>query len=166
MRDLEEDDPAYLESDPAITPDTPRESRIARLRRMRPVSTNPRVPIEVRFEQVTAVLEMMENGDFEGAACEKVGISRATFRNWALKVAAQEHYAKALEAIALSQIEKAETVLEDMYDGTIPPEQARIGMQWYQWTAGRLFPKTWGDKQQLEHSGNVTLGAALDALDV
>jgi hypothetical protein len=30
--------------------------------------------------------------------------------------------------------------------------------------AGKLRPKVYGDKQQIEHSGNITLGAALDEL--
>lgn len=42
--------------------------------------------------------------------------------------------------------------------------RSKIRIDARKWMAGKLRPKVYGDKQQIEHSGNITLGAALDEL--
>lgn len=110
-----------------------------------------------RAEQVRKVLELIEDGMSERSACAEVGISRATFRTTALKVNAGDHYARALEALAQDQVEKAEQVIEDMRSGVIDAQQARVELDARKWFASKFLPKRYGDKAELEHSGNVGL---------
>ncbi len=45
---------------------------------------------------------------------------------------------------------------------TAPADRVKIDA--YKWRASKLAPKRYGDKQQVEHSGNIGIGSALDAL--
>ena len=110
-----------------------------------------------RAEQVKAVLALVEDGMSENAACLQVGINRATFRAAALKVTAGDSYARALEALAQDQVEKAEQVIEDMRNGVIDAQQARVELDARKWFASKFLPKRYGDKAEVEHSGNVGL---------
>jgi len=110
-----------------------------------------------RAEQVRKVIELVEDGMSERAACAEVGISRATFRTTALKVASGDQYARALEALAADQVEKAEQVIEDMRAGVIDAQQARVELDVRKWFASKFLPKRYGDKAEVEHSGNVGL---------
>jgi hypothetical protein len=110
-----------------------------------------------RSEQVKAVLALVEDGMSENAACLQVGINRATFRAAALKVTAGDNYARALEALAQDQVEKAEQVIEDMRNGVIDAQQARVELDARKWFASKFLPKRYGDKAEVEHSGNVGL---------
>jgi hypothetical protein len=109
-----------------------------------------------RAEQVRRVLELIEDGMSEAAACREVGINRATFRA-ALKVTAGDSYARALEALAQDQVEKAEQVIEDMRSGVIDAQQARVELDARKWFASKFLPKRYGDKLDLEHKGEVGL---------
>jgi hypothetical protein len=110
-----------------------------------------------RAEQVRAVLALIEDGMSENAACLQVGINRATFRAAALKVTAGDSYARALEALAQDQVEKAEQVIEDMRNGVIDAQQARVELDARKWFASKFLPKRYGDKAEVEHSGSVGL---------
>ena len=110
-----------------------------------------------RAAQVRRVIELVEDGMSERAACAQVGISRATFRTTALKVASGDQYARALEALAADQVEKAEQVIDDMRAGTIDAAQARVELDIRKWFASKFLPKRYGDKAEVEHSGNVGL---------
>jgi hypothetical protein len=110
-----------------------------------------------RVEQVRRVLELVEDGMSEAAACREVGVNRATFRAAALKVTAGDAYARALEALAADQVEKAEQVIEDMRNGVIDAQQAIVELDARKWFASKFLPKRYGDKAEVEHSGNVGL---------
>jgi len=110
-----------------------------------------------RAEQVRRVLELIEEGMSERSACAEVGISRSTFRTTALRVNSGDHYARALEALAQDQVEKAEQVIEDMRSGVIDAQQARVELDARKWFASKFLPKRYGDKAEVEHSGNVGL---------
>ena len=110
-----------------------------------------------RVEQVRRVLELVEDGMSEAAACREVGVNRATFRAAALKVTAGDAYARALEALAQDQVEKAEQVIEDMRNGVIDAQQARVELDARKWFASKFLPKRYGDKAEVEHSGSVGL---------
>lgn len=112
---------------------------------------------EDRAAQVRRVLELIEDGMSERSACAEVGISRSTFRTTALKVNSGDHYARALEALAADQVEKAEQVIEDMRNGIIDAQQARVELDARKWFASKFLPKRYGDKAEVEHSGNVGL---------
>lgn len=108
-----------------------------------------------RAEQVRRVIELVEDGMAEAVACREVGINRATFRAAALKVTSGDSYARALEALAADQVEKAEQVIEDMRNGVIDAQQARVELDARKWFASKFLPKRYGDKAEVEHSGNV-----------
>lgn len=110
---------------------------------------------EDRASQVKRVLELIEEGMSERSACAEVGINRATFRSAALKTTAVDHYARALEALAADQVEKAEQVIEDMRKGIVDAQQARVELDARKWFASKFLPKRYGDKAEVEHSGNV-----------
>lgn len=110
-----------------------------------------------RAEQVRKVLELVEGGMSENAACKEAGINRATFRAAALRVSAGDNYARALEALAADQVEKAEQVIEDMRAGVIDAQQARVELDVRKWFASKFLPKRYGDKLDLEHKGEVGL---------
>jgi hypothetical protein len=117
-----------------------------------------------RAEQVKAVLALIEDGMSERSACAEVGISRATFRTTALKTGAGDHYARALEALAQDQVEKAEQVIEDMRNGVIDAAQARVELDARKWFASKFLPKRYGDKAEVEHSGAVGLTVTVKRL--
>lgn len=117
-----------------------------------------------RAEQVRAVLALIEDGMSENAACQEVGINRATFRAAALRIGAGDNYARALEALAQDQVEKAEKVIEDMRSGTIDAAQARVELDARKWFASKFLPKRYGDKAEVEHSGAVGLTVTVKRL--
>ncbi len=105
------------------------------------------------LEKVQAVLSYVEGGMSERAACEEVGISRSTFRTTALRASAGDQYARALEGLALDQIEKLEQTIQDMRDGSLDPAIGRIEVDARKWFASKFLPKQFGDKLQQEVSG-------------
>lgn len=108
-----------------------------------------------RAIQVQEVLSLVEGGMSENAACEQVGINRATFRAAALRVGAGDSYARALEGLAQDQVEKLEVVIQEMRDRTITPEMARIEIEARKWFASKFLPKRYGDKvQHADADGN------------
>lgn len=103
--------------------------------------------------QISQVLSLIEGGMSENAACKEVGIARATFRTTALRQGAGDNYARALEGLALDQIEKLELTIKDMRDGTLDPAIGRIEVDARKWFASKFLPKRFGDKVQQELSG-------------
>lgn len=103
--------------------------------------------------QINEVLSLIEQGMSENAACNKVGIARSTFRTMALRTKAGDDYARALEGLALDQIEKLEQTIADMRDGTLDPAIGRIEVDARKWFASKFLPKQFGDKVQQEVSG-------------
>jgi hypothetical protein len=104
-------------------------------------------------DKIVKVLELMENGTSERKACETVGIPRATFRTTALRAGAGDHYARALESLAMDQIEKAELTIEDMRNGTLDAQQARVELDARKWFASKFLPKRFGDKIDMTTNG-------------
>jgi hypothetical protein len=99
-----------------------------------------------KAQQISQVLSLMEGGSSERSACETVGINRATFRSGVLRHNAADHYARALEGLALDQVEKLEATIQDMRDGTLDPAIGRIEVDARKWFASKFLPKRFGDK--------------------
>lgn len=112
-------------------------------------------------DKILDVIELIESGVSERKACETVGIPRSTFRTTALRAGVGDHYARALEALAMDQIEKAEVTIEDMRSGVIDAQQARVELDARKWFASKFLPKRFGDRLELDnkHSGEVVLSA-------
>jgi len=105
-----------------------------------------------RAQQVAEVIALVEDGSSENAACEKVGINRATFRAAAMRVGAGDNYARALAALAEDQIEKMEVTIQDMRSGTIDAQQARVELDARKWFAAKFLPRKYGEKTMLADS--------------
>jgi hypothetical protein len=103
--------------------------------------------------KIQLVLARIEAGESERAACEAENISRSTFRTTALRASAGDQYARALEGLALDQIEKLEQTIQDMRDGSLDPAIGRIEVDARKWFASKFLPKRFGDKVQQEISG-------------
>lgn len=105
------------------------------------------------LEKVSIVLQLIESGESENAACKQANISRSTFRTTALRAQAGDSYARALEGLALDQVEKLEQTIQDMRDGTLDPQIGRIEVDARKWFASKFLPKRFGDKVTQEHTG-------------
>jgi hypothetical protein len=106
--------------------------------------------------QVAIVIELMEQGTSETAACKEVGINRGTFRSAALRFESADAYARGLHVLAQEQTEKLEVAITDMRKGTIDSQQARVEIDARKWFASKFLPKRYGDKIQQEISGGLT----------
>lgn len=96
--------------------------------------------------KIEAVLELIEGGMSERAACAEIGINRLTFRSAVIKVKAVDHYARATEALARDQVEKLEETIDEMRAGTIPVDVARVEIEARKWFASKLWKPTWGER--------------------
>ncbi len=114
-------------------------------------------PSIITAEQINAVIARMEAGDSENAACKNVGIGRSTFRSAALRHGVSDNYARALEALASDQVEKLEKAIDDMRDGTIDHQIARVEIDARKWFASKFLPTRYGDKIEVEHSGSIDI---------
>jgi len=101
-----------------------------------------------RMAQVRQVIALIEGGMSENAACGEVGINRATFRAAALREAAGDAYARALESLAGDQVEKIEQTIQDMREGRIDPNMARVELDARKWFASKFLPKRYGERVQ------------------
>lgn len=103
--------------------------------------------------QIAQVIDLIETGESENAACQAVGIPRSTFRTTALRFEAGDKYARALEGMGRDQVEKMEAAIADMRAGTLDAQQARVEIEARKWFASKLFPKRFGEKVTTELTG-------------
>lgn len=107
----------------------------------------------VGIEKLDKILDLMENGESERAACKAVGISRSTFRSAVLREKMADHYARALEGLALDQIEKLEESIDDMRNGLLDYQIARVEIDARKWFASKFLPRRFGDKIDMTTNG-------------
>lgn len=99
------------------------------------------------------VIEKIESGMSERAACDEVGINRLTFRSAVLRSKVVDQYAQALAALAHAQAEKMEQAIDDMRNGVIDHHMARVEIDARKWFASKFLPKQYGDKIAQEITG-------------
>lgn len=104
-------------------------------------------------EKVAKVIELIESGESERSACEKAGINRGTFRTTALRLGVADQYAKALSALAHAQAEALEQAIDDMREGKIDAQMARVEIDARKWFASKFLPKQYGDRVTTELTG-------------
>jgi hypothetical protein len=104
-------------------------------------------------EKIDEILSLMEAGESERAACKAGGISRSTFRSAVLREKVADHYARALEGLALDQVEKLEAAIDDMRSGVIDYQVARVEIDARKWFASKLLPKRFGEKLDMTTDG-------------
>jgi hypothetical protein len=109
--------------------------------------------METNAEKVLRVISLMEEGKSERSACKEVGIARSTFRTTALRANVDDQYARALEGLAMDQVEKLELAIDDMRAGTIDAQMARVEIDARKWFASKFLPKRFGDKLDIVSDG-------------
>lgn len=72
-----------------------------------------------------------------------------------------DEYTRARENRASWRAADMDKTVQDLKDGKIDYQTARIAIDNHKWQAGKENPKTYGDKIQNEHSGNVTFNTIL-----
>jgi hypothetical protein len=97
-------------------------------------------------DKVQEIIALIESGESERGACERVGMNRMTFRSRALKLGAADQYARAISALADAQTEALEVAIEDMRSGKIDAAMARVEIDARKWFASKFLPKRYGDK--------------------
>jgi hypothetical protein len=72
-------------------------------------------------------------------------------------------YTRAREVQAHNDADKIEDVRQQVRDGSLAPDAARVIIDSLKWTAGRRAPKVYGDKLTLDGQVDVSYGARLAA---
>lgn len=111
---------------------------------------------EERAEQVDKVIELIESGMSENAACKEVGINRATFRNAALRNEADSKYARALFGLAQDQVEKIEVTIDELRSKKIDPQTARVILDNRRWFASKFLPRRYGERLEIDGKQEIT----------
>ncbi len=73
-------------------------------------------------------------------------------------------YAHAIEARALAQADEIADLTRRVVRGEVPPDVARVALDGLKWTASRLLPKIYGDRQSVDVAVTHTHQLHLDAL--
>lgn len=71
-------------------------------------------------------------------------------------------YQRAREIRADGRVEGIANVIDDMRKGIIDHNMARIELNAIQWQASKENPRDYGDKQQIDHSGTITLASLIE----
>jgi hypothetical protein len=84
---------------------------------------------------------------------------------WISEDAVFEHrYARAIQQRALNHADEITLISQRVMRGEVPPDAARVALDAMKWTASRLLPKVYGDKQIVEANVTHTHQLHLDAL--
>ena len=84
---------------------------------------------------------------------------------WISEDAVFEHrYARAIQQRALNHADEITFMVQEVREGKLPPDAARVAIDAMKWTASRLLPKVYGDKQIVEANVTHTHQLHLDAL--
>jgi hypothetical protein len=88
-----------------------------------------------------------------------------TFWRWmGEKETLRTKYAHAIEARALAQADEIADLTRRVVRGEVPPDVARVALDGLKWTASRLLPKVYGDRQSVDVSVTHMHQLHLDAL--
>lgn len=77
-----------------------------------------------------------------------------------------ERYAQAREDRGLNYGDKIGDLVDKVLSGEYPPDVARVAIDALKWTAARLAPKVYGDKQQVEVTADIGVTAAKVLMDL
>lgn len=108
---------------------------------------------KITDEMIYEILGYMESGLSERKACMAADVHPGTFRQALARKNVSTQYAKALEIQAIAQIQQIEQTIEDMRNGTVDAQMARVEIDVRKWLASKLLPKTYGDKLDLTSDG-------------
>lgn len=109
-------------------------------------------------EHFEDILADIADGDSVLKACSKRKISKKTF--WKYINSAEElrnQYTQATLLRGESAIDRIEEELEKLDNGVSDAGKARVKIDTLKWLACKFYPKQYGEKQEVEHSGTVSL---------
>ena len=111
--------------------------------------------IEEHFDEI---LEEIAKGGSVRKSCDSRRISEQTFYNYLkTKDEHQEKYNIARERRGESAISRIEEELEKLNAGISDPARARVVIDTLKWFACKFYPKMYGDKQEITHTGSVSV---------
>lgn len=105
------------------------------------------------FDQAKAeqIVSKIWEGQSLRSAAASVGSKHNTFLDWAAtNPSIGDQYARAIAERATVHAERIERVVDQVEDGSLAPDQARVMVDALKWTASKLNPKRYGDKLQLD----------------
>ena len=76
----------------------------------------------------------------------------------------RDKYARAIQSRAIHHAEEISLISQQVMRGEVPPDAARVALDAMKWTASKLLPKVYGDKQIVEANVTHTHQLHLDAL--
>lgn len=95
-------------------------------------------------------------GDSVLAACKNHGVGEKTFYVWLAKdEKLQQDYARARECRADAHFESSATLMQELRQGIVTGEQARIMLDEIKWKCAKQSAKKYGDKLDMNHSGAI-----------
>lgn len=106
-------------------------------------------------EVFDAICERLANGESLRTICASKNMpTKANVFRWiAADEAVADQYKRAREA-------QADSIVDDMLniadDASIDPNDRRVRIDARKWIAGKMRPKVYGDKVDVDHSGGIT----------
>jgi hypothetical protein len=95
--------------------------------------------------------------------CKQLGISRQTIYTWIdTRDGFLDKYARATSERADYKAEEIDRIAYDVLDGRYDPNSGRVAIDALKWTASKLKPKAYGDRQVIDVTGNVTHASLSD----
>jgi hypothetical protein len=112
-------------------------------------------PTTYSAEMTETICGLMSDGMTLTAICQKPGMpGTTTVHRWLGEHPDfREAYARAREMQAAAVAERGYMEASRAGKNGIDPASARLRFDAARWLAGRLAPRTWGDKQQIEVGG-------------
>lgn len=101
-------------------------------------------------EQLLEVIDRIPNGVSLKKSCQISGIGYA---NACTRINADEELAKTLASARIDYQQLRVDELHEIAESVEDVQRARLMCDNIKWEAARISPKTYGDKQQHEHSG-------------
>jgi len=81
---------------------------------------------------------------------------RDTIYKWKrLNEAFADNYARARDTRADARADRIDAIVDKVESDELPSDRARVMIDAIKWMAGKEAPKRYGDKVEVEHSGNV-----------
>ena len=108
------------------------------------------------------VLERYLSDEKTSTIAQSYGISRSRLHQWLLEHA-EDHWRKAQVARAVTALEQSKDELDSAAD-PLELARAREKLRGAQWELERLYSRLFGQKQEVVHSGTVTVSNALQAI--
>lgn len=107
-------------------------------------------PSKFKPEIGDQLCELMAEGVSAVRACKEAGVAMRTFYRW------QREYPEFMAQVSRAREDQADTFADQMCDIAEFDEdvqRAKLKIDARKWVASRMKPKSWGDRQHLEHTG-------------